>query len=81
MRILFLSLIAVLLGACATAAPPTSSTTLTQCSEPRPQVCTMEYDPVCASLIKGGTGEYPSGCNACADDAVSGYEKGQCPAP
>jgi hypothetical protein len=38
----------------------------------------MEYAPVCATLVKGGTADYSSGCNACADDAVSSYEQGQC---
>ena len=58
--------------------PPAPVMSGTQCSEPRPQVCTMEYAPVCATLAKGGTADYSSGCNACADDAVSSYEQGQC---
>ncbi len=51
---------------------------LTRCEEPRPQVCTMEYAPSCATLIAGGQKEYSSGCNACADDAVAAYEPGPC---
>jgi cytochrome c5 len=51
---------------------------LTRCEEPRPQVCTMEYAPSCATLITGGQKEYSSGCNACADDAVAGYVPGPC---
>ena len=81
MRSLFLCTLVAMLGACATPEPTPPPTTLTQCTAPRPQVCTMEYNPVCANLVKGGTTEYPSGCNACADDAVRGYEKGQCPTP
>jgi len=38
----------------------------------------MEYAPVCATLAKGGTADYSSGCNACADDAVVSFEDGQC---
>ena len=49
------------------------------CADPRPQVCTMEYDPVCAVLIKGGTKQYSSPCNACADDNVVSYSAGSCP--
>ncbi|QFU74534.1 hypothetical protein EY643_02065 [Halioglobus maricola] len=52
---------------------------VTQCSGERPQVCTMEYNPVCADLVGGGKKTYASGCNACADDAVSGYLGGECP--
>lgn len=52
----------------------------TQCDTPRPQVCTMEYDPVCGYLLAGGSLEYSSGCNACADDSVAVYLPGSCPA-
>jgi len=51
----------------------------TVCSDPRPQVCTMEYRPVCVTLIAGGTKQYVSGCNACADDAVASYLPEPCP--
>ena len=57
--------------------PPTSMVTL--CEVPRPQVCTMEYAPVCANLLVGIIKEYSSGCNACADDAVANYLPGPCP--
>ena len=74
---LALGLLALLsLAACETQPTPTL---VTQCSEPRPQVCTMEYAPVCADLLAGGQKQYASACNACADDAVSGYLKGECP--
>jgi hypothetical protein len=50
-----------------------------ECSDPRPQVCTMEYAPVCARLVAGGEQTYSSPCNACADDAVASYSSGTCP--
>ena len=50
----------------------------TVCTEPRPMVCTMEYRPVCASLAVGSEKTYPSGCNACADIAVSSWRDGPC---
>ena len=68
----------LLLAACASQ-EPVDTGALTQCAEPRPQVCTMEYAPACATLIAGGQKEYASGCNACADDAVAGYVPGSCP--
>jgi hypothetical protein len=58
--------------------PPAPVISGTQCTEPRPQVCTMEYAPVCATRTGGARADYSSGCNACADDAVSSYEQGQC---
>ena len=69
----------LLLAGCLGPGPQT--TLVTQCTEPRPQVCTMEYAPVCAELGGGGKKEYSSPCNACADDAVAGYLSGACPVP
>ena len=48
------------------------------CEQPRPRVCTMEYLPVCAALSAGDKKTYASGCNACADIAVSSYVDGAC---
>ena len=48
------------------------------CTDPRPEMCTMQYDPACASLVTGGVRTYPSGCSACADEAVAGYRSGPC---
>ena len=77
MRIVGVAVLLPTLVACASQAPVSSS--VTQCSMPRPQVCTMEYAPACATLVEGGRKEYASGCNACADDAVAGYTAGPCP--
>ncbi len=67
----------LLLSGCLVQPDPQPSL-LTQCSEPRPQVCTMEYAPVCAQLKSGSKKEYASGCNACADDTVTAYLTGTC---
>jgi hypothetical protein len=48
------------------------------CTEPRPQVCTQDYRPVCAMLQDGSFKTYSNGCNACSDPAISGYCKGAC---
>ena len=80
MRTLILLAATILLGACSNNSVPDSAASMgTQCADPRPQVCTMEYNPACATLVAGGTKEYASGCNACADDAVSSYVPGSCP--
>lgn len=60
-----------------------------KCKEPRPQICTQEYNPVCATKSTGvmcittpcpSTEEktYATGCTACADHKVIEYKKGQC---
>ncbi len=80
MRTLVVVAAVILLGACSNNSTSDSAAlTDTQCADPRPQVCTMEYNPACAVLVAGGTKEYASGCNACADDAVSSYVPGSCP--
>ena len=52
-----------------------------QCTEPRPEICTMDYTPVCATIDNGTrcattpcesteTATYANACSACADPAV-----------
>ncbi|MDX1594104.1 MAG: hypothetical protein R3298_07640 [Gammaproteobacteria bacterium] len=52
---------------------------LVTCTEPRPQMCTMHYDPVCARVGEGdgaGWRTYPNGCSACSDPGVTAYRPG-----
>ncbi len=51
---------------------------LIPCEEPRPEICTMDYSPVCGSLESGGRKTYSNGCSACSDHAVVGYTDGPC---
>jgi hypothetical protein len=52
--------------------------TLTRCPEPRPQICTREYRPVCAQLSDGTFKTYATGCTACTDPTVTAYREGAC---
>jgi hypothetical protein len=79
MRIFTVVALGLSLSACNGAAiPDTSSSEGVACVDPRPQVCTMEYNPVCAVLGDGSTKQYSSPCNACADDAAKSYLPGAC---
>jgi len=51
---------------------------LTICEEPRPQICTMDYRPVCAQLEDGTFKTYSNGCTACSDPIVTGHRAGAC---
>lgn len=61
----------------------------TQCTEPRPELCTMIYAPVCGLRDREAKCDtepcasdkrktYSSSCMACADSKVSGYLPGEC---
>ena len=48
------------------------------CTEPRPEACTMQYDPVCGAMTDGRSKTYSNACSACSDPLVNGYGKGAC---
>ena len=50
------------------------------CTEPRPQICTMDYKPVCGQLQDGSFKTYSNGCGSCSDPEVVGYREGECAA-
>ena len=52
---------------------------LTPCQEPRPEICTQDYTPVCGKLANGERRTYPNACSACAKAEVVGYAPGECP--
>jgi len=50
-----------------------NKTSITICKEPRPQICTQDYSPVCAKLKSGDYRTYSNGCTSCSDTNVVGY--------
>ena len=48
------------------------------CEDPRPQVCTMDYTPVCAIRDGGERATYANACGACADQRVNYHLPGAC---
>ena len=48
------------------------------CPEVRPEICTMDYNPVCGSLSDGSIKTYANGCGACSDRNVNSYSAGEC---
>ena len=76
-----LLVIAALLALSACAGRVRMPADVTLCVDPRPEVCTMIYDPVCGVHVDPARPDatYASGCSACADPAVAGYRPGPCP--
>lgn len=91
-NLLRLVALAISLTACASPNLATENETkseLTPCPEQRPQVCTMDYQPVCATRDTGircvaapcpSTEQktYSNACNACADAKVLGHIADEC---
>lgn len=76
-----LLLAAGLLSGCASDPTSTQLRDLTSCPDERPQMCTREYNPVCAQLTDNTIRTYATGCTACADASVIGWVAGECPSP
>jgi hypothetical protein len=73
------SVTVLLLAGCASGAPNGVDSNPEQvCTEPRPEVCTMEYKPVCARLEDGSQQTYSNGCGACADERVVAWRERAC---
>ena len=69
------------LGGCATAGPekPMPPAGATICEDPRPEVCTMDYRPVCGTRQDGSVKTYSNGCGACSNPEVVYWVEGACP--
>ena len=91
-KTLAVSLLAVLGVACAQVPNKPESAiapSMTACSESRPEVCTMDYRPVCATRDTGircvttpcpstELKTYSNACGACSDAKVLGFIQGAC---
>ena len=60
-------------------APPAAPPGQVTCTMPRPQMCTQDYVPVCATQSDGTRRTYSNGCMACADASVVSHVPGPCP--
>ncbi len=58
---------------------PAPAAAATICEDPRPQLCTMDYRPVCATLGDASVKTYANGCGACADVNVTSWVEDACP--
>ena len=80
LSIFLLPVIFLTLSACATQSQDIvmASKTGQACTEPRPEVCTRDYRPVCANLKDGTEKTYSNGCTACTDANADSWIEGEC---
>lgn len=48
------------------------------CEDPRPEMCTMDYRPVCGLDSKGNENTFSNGCSACSNKFILSYQSGAC---
>jgi hypothetical protein len=88
--------VALLATSCAAApatppAEPAPAADFVACDDPRPEMCTREYRPVCGARDTGVRcvttpcpstewKTYGNACTACSDPKVEGHRPGECPA-
>lgn len=96
LRLLSVSIFSLLIASCTVqqqaqlqSQPSPQKTDFKECPEQRPQICTREYMPVCATRDAGvrcltapcpsrEQKTYSNGCEACADNKVLGYIASAC---
>lgn len=82
-KVTLLFLMGALVSACAVYSEKGTRSSVSEqtvCEDPRPQICTSEYNPVCASYKDGSKKTASTGCTACSEPEVTGYTMGACEA-
>ena len=78
-RMFLLFTAACFMSACQASVPPENvKADLVDCPEIRPEMCTMDYVPVCGNLSDGSLKTFPNWCDACSDPDVISYRHGEC---
>jgi len=58
--------------------PDLQSKNYISCSDPRPEFCTMDYQPVCGFNLDNSSKTYSNACTACSHKKVDKYIKSGC---
>ena len=58
---------------------PDDASQLSMCTDPRPEICTQNYAPVCGVHEDGSRQTYSNGCMACSNPEVVGSLPEPCP--
>ncbi len=80
-RVLLFILLPLLLASCAhhqSQQDPSSPLSGKICTDPRPEICTMDYNPVCGLDINQEKSDFPNACSACSNAGIVSWVKGPC---
>ena len=75
-RVLYSMAICLLISGCQSS--PSQIENQIKCEEPRPEMCTMNYLPVCGLNSDKSVKTYSNACTACSDKQVVSYKDGAC---
>ena len=73
-----LSCVVLIMGLLGCSSDPYVPNNAGGCEEPRPEMCTREYRPVCGVQENSLANTYGNACTACADKQVVYYIPGAC---
>ena len=76
-RLIHRAFFSIIIMANGCSSKPIDTDDLILCTSPRPEICTMEYAPVCG-YTDSGQKTYASGCTACSDKTINTYTQGEC---
>ena len=78
---ILIGLLCIMNGGCFLVSEQSSnqSDTFVICIEPRPEICTQDYVPVCGYLEDGSQKTYSNACSACSDKKIIRYKVSSCP--
>ena len=73
MNVKLLSILLLTTITACTVNPEQKNNNIVSCKDPRPQICTMDYNPICGFISENQTKTFSNGCTACSDAKVISY--------
>lgn len=78
MNVKLLSILLLITITACTVKPDPKNNNIVSCKDPRPQMCTMDYNPVCGFISPNQIKTFSNGCGACSDSKVLSHTNNVC---
>ncbi len=78
MNVKLLSILLLTTITACTVNPEQKNNNIVSCKDPRPQMCTMDYNPVCGFISPNQIKTFSNGCVACSDSKVLSHTNNVC---